>query len=92
MPSPIMLTEAAFLSGPGFAAPRARGCRTDHEFETMAGMAGVDVRQLDPAVLREAVGKCARCACRKACRRWLRTGAFHYAGDPRCPNAALLHH
>jgi hypothetical protein len=90
MPSPIMSTEAAFLAGPDFAAPRARGCRADVPFETLAEMAGVDVRQLDPAVLREATGICARCACRKACRRWLRTGVFKYAGDSRCPNAALL--
>ena len=90
MPSPIMLTEAAFLISPGFAAPRVRRCRTDRQFETLAKMEGVDIHQLDSAVLREAVGKCARCACRKACRRWLRTGAFQYGSDPRCPNAALL--
>jgi hypothetical protein len=90
MLSPIMFAEAAFLAGRGSAAPRARGGRTDVPFETLAEMAGVDVRQLDPAVLRDAAGKCARCACRKACRRWLRTGVFKYAGDSRCPNAALL--
>jgi len=87
-----MFTEAAFLADPGsgFAAPRARHHCADVPFETLAELAGVDIRQLDPAVLREAAAKCARCGCRKACRRWLRTGAFNYVGDPRCPNAALL--
>ena len=92
MPSPIMSTEAACLFGPGFAEPPARGYCAGVPFETLAAMAGVDIRQLDPAVLREAMGKCARCASRRACRRWLRTGTFQYAGDPRCPNAALLRH
>jgi len=92
MPSPIMFTEAAFLFGPGYAAPRARRRCADLPFETLAAMEGVDIRQLDPAVLREATEKCGRCACRKACRRWLRTGAFQHAGDPRCPNADLLRH
>ena len=90
MPSPIMFTEAAFLLGPGIAAPRARRRCADVPFETLAEMEGVDIRRPDPAALREAAAKCARCACRKACRRWLRTGAFNYAGDPRCPNATLL--
>jgi hypothetical protein len=85
-----MSTEAASLFGPGFAAPRAKRYCADVPFETLAEMVGVDTRQLDPAVLSEAMGKCARCATRKACRRWLRTGIFQYAGDPRCPNAALL--
>ena len=47
MPSPIMLTEAAFLIGPGFAAPRVRRCRTDRQFETWAKMEGVDIHQLE---------------------------------------------
>jgi len=90
MPSPISFTEAACLFGPGFAAPRARRACADVPFETLAVMEGVAIRQLDPAVLREATENCARCACRKACRRWLRDGVFKFAGDPRCPNAALL--
>ena len=90
MPSPIMSTEAASLFGPGLAAPRARRYCAGVPFETLAEMAGGDIHQLDPTVLREAVGKCAHCATRKACRRWLRTGIFQYTGDPRCPNAALL--
>ena len=91
MPNPIMFTEAAYLFGPGFAAPRARRACADPPFETMAETAGIDTSELDPAVLREAREICARCACRKACRSWLQTGVFDYDGDPRCPNAALLH-
>jgi Family of unknown function (DUF6455) len=92
MPSPIMFTEAAFLFGPGFATRRPTSCRVGRQFETLAKMLGFDIGQLDPAVLRDAAGTCARCTCRKACRRWLRTGVFEYAGDSRCPNAALLRH
>ena len=92
MPSPIMFTEAAFLFGPGFARRRPMPCPAGRQFETFAKMLGSDVDRLDPAVLRDAAGTCGRCACRKACRNWLRTGVFEYAGDPRCPNAALLRH
>jgi len=74
MPSPIMFTEAAFLFGPGFAMQRPTPCRRGREFETWAKMHGFDIGQLDPALLRDAVETCARCSCRKACRRWLRTG------------------
>jgi hypothetical protein len=92
MPDPFMFTEAAFLLDSSFAMPRPRPCRADRIFQTLAEMEGVDLGQLDPAVVRAAAERCKRCACRKACRRWLRTGVFHYAGDPRCPNIALLHH
>jgi hypothetical protein len=85
-----MFTEAAFVLGPSFAVQRARRCRVGREFETLAKMHGVDIDQLDPVLMREAIGRCAQCSCRKACRRWLRTGVFQYRGDPRCPNAALL--
>ena len=92
MPDPFMFTEAALLLDDGFAMPRPRPCPADRIFQTLAEMEGVDLGQLDPGVLREAVERCNRCACRKACRRWLRTGVFRYAGDPRCPNMALLRH
>ncbi|HVC57338.1 MAG TPA: DUF6455 family protein [Stellaceae bacterium] len=92
MPSPIMFTEAAFLFGPAVAAPRPMPCRSGQQFQTLARMEGTDLSRLDPAAVREAVEICARCACRKPCRRWLRTGVFAYAGDSRCPNAALLRH
>jgi hypothetical protein len=92
MPSPIMFTEAAFLFGPGFTARRPMPCRVGQQFETLAKMNGFDTGQLDPAVLRGAARACAGCGCRKACRRWLRTGVFEYAGDSRCPNVALLRH
>lgn len=92
MPSPIMLTEAAFLLMPAFPARRARPCRADRLFETLAELEAVDIAQLDAAMLRQARGTCDGCACRRACRRWLRTGVFENSGDPRCPNAALLHH
>jgi len=87
-----MFTEAAFLSGPAFAMRHPMPCRRGREFEILAKMHGCDIAQVDPAVLRDAAETCARCACRKACRRWLRTGVFEYAGDPRCPNVALLRH
>jgi hypothetical protein len=92
MPSPIMFTEAAFLFGANFEARRPMPCRDGRQLETWAKMQGSEIGRLDPAVLRDALGTCARCACRKACRRWLRTGVFKYAGDSRCPNAALLRH
>src|SRR6266702_156943 len=92
MPSPIMFTEAVFLFGPGFAMQRPMPCRRGREFATWAKMHGFDIGQLDPALLRAAVETCAHCSCRKARRRWLRTGVFEHAGDPRCPNAALLRH
>jgi hypothetical protein len=92
MPNPIMFTEAAFLLGPGFATRRSMPCRVGQQFETLAKMLGSDIGQLDPVVLRDAAETCGRCACRKACRRWLRTGVFEYAGDSRCPNIALLRH
>ena len=85
-----MFSEAGFRTGLCFAAPRARRCRSDRPFETLAAMAGVNIHRIDPDVLRNAVRKCAGCACRQACRRWLRTGVFPYSGDPRCPNADLL--
>ncbi len=91
MPSPIKLTEAAFLFGPDFAVRRPMPCRVDRQFETLAIRCGSDMGRLESAVLRDAAGICARCGCRKACRRWLRTGVFKYAGDPRCPNAPLQH-
>ena len=90
MPSPIMFTEAALMLGPGFTARRPLPCRDGQQFETFAKMYGFEIGQLDPTVLRYATERCARCACRKACRHWLRTGVFEYAGDSRCPNAALL--
>lgn len=92
MPSPIMFTEAALLSERGSARRRPMPCPAGRQFETLAKMLGSDTGRLDPAVLRDAAAICGRCACRKACRRWLRTGVFEYAGDSRCPNAALLRH
>lgn len=90
MPSPIMFTEAAFLFGPGLAVRRSMPCPAGRQFETLAKMHGIDSGKLDPTTRRDAAQKCTRCAARKACRRWLRTGDFDYAGDPRCPNIALL--
>jgi hypothetical protein len=80
MPSPIMFTEAAFLFGANFEARRPMPCRDGRQLETWAKMQGSEIGRLDPAVLRDALGMCARCACRKACRRWLRTGVFKYCG------------
>lgn len=91
MLSPIMFTEAAFLSGPAFTAPLRRRVSRHRMFETLAAMSGIDVARLGSETLREAAGKCRTCACQKACLRWLRTGSFDYSGDPRCDNAALLH-
>lgn len=90
MPSPIMLSEAAPMFGPSFTARTGVRCRNGEQFEILARMHGVDVAQMDPVVFREAKDSCADCACRKACRNWLRTGIFEYSGDPRCPNTALL--
>jgi uncharacterized protein YjiS (DUF1127 family) len=61
------------------------------QFETLAAAVQADLRRLRPEVLREAMWVCARCASRVPCKRWLRTGTWNYSGDPRCPNAALLH-
>ena len=61
------------------------------QFETLAAAEEADLRRLRPEVLREAMWVCARCASRVPCKRWLRTGIWNYSGDPRCPNAALLH-
>ena len=62
------------------------------QFEQLAAMEQVDLRQFPPEVLREAEWACLRCECRAPCKRWLRTGAWEHDGDSRCPNAALLHH
>lgn len=62
------------------------------QLETFAAMAQIDLRLLDPAVLREAMWKCTRCQCRVPCKRWLRTGIWRDGGDMRCPNAALFRH
>jgi hypothetical protein len=91
MPDLIMLTEAASLLGPEFATRNKRACPAGKQFETFRHMLEVGLNRIDPAVVQEATNTCARCACRKACRQWLRTGTFAYDGDPRCPNAALLH-
>lgn len=61
------------------------------QLETLAEMAGVDLRRCDPAALREATWKCARCDYRAACKAWLRDGIWRGGGgDTRCPNAGLL--
>ncbi len=60
------------------------------QFEDFARLAGVDLHELDPAVLREAMWKCTRCECRAPCKLWLRTGVWKHAGDQRCPNAPLF--
>jgi hypothetical protein len=91
MPDLIMSTEAAFLLSPEFITRNKRDCPAGKQFETFTQMQGVDPSRIDPAALQEAIDTCARCASRKACRQWLRTGVFAYDGDPRCPNAALLH-
>jgi hypothetical protein len=90
MPNPIMFTEAAFLYGPPFATPRERWNRPPTEIETYARMQGFDLSRIGPATLNGARQRCSGCACRKACRRWLRTGVFNYSGDPRCLNRSLL--
>jgi hypothetical protein len=90
MPEPIMFTEAVFLLSPEFAPHAKRRCPSGKQFERFMQLQGVDREHLDPAALQKAAERCTRCACRKACRHWLRTGAFAYAGDPRCPNAGLL--
>jgi len=90
MPDPIMFTEAALLYGPPFATRRERRPGSTSEFEIFAKMRGLPVGQLDPTTLRQAAEGCSQCACRRACRRWLRTGTFNYSGDSRCPNAGLL--
>jgi uncharacterized protein YjiS (DUF1127 family) len=60
------------------------------QFETLAEMARIDLRHLSPAVLRDATWVCTLCECREPCKRWLHTGVWQHAGDPRCPNAALF--
>lgn len=62
------------------------------QFEAMATAEDVDPNGLDPAALCKAIWVCGRCECREPCKRWLREGIWKYDGDPRCPNAALLHH
>jgi uncharacterized protein YjiS (DUF1127 family) len=69
------------------AAPADAGS----QFEKMAAIEGVDLEALPAHTVREAIWKCTRCASRKQCKRWLRTGVWQYDGDPRCPNAGLLH-
>lgn len=61
-----------------------------HQFETYATMAQVNLRDLDPAKLREAEWACIRCPHADPCRRWLREGVWDNADDPRCPNAAFM--
>lgn len=90
MPSPFMFSEAALMFCRDVAARRRMQCRSGEEFVAMANMHGVDPAQLNPSVLLAAQQRCAQCARRKACRRWLRTGEFQYSGDPRCPNLPLL--
>lgn len=88
MPDLIMLTEVAFLSHSYFSSRNKRPCPADKQFETFTHMLGLKLNVLELATLKPE--SCARCVCRKPCRRWLRTGVFNYAGDPRCPSAALL--
>lgn len=92
MPDLIMCTEAAFLLSPEAARRSHRRRPPGRQFETFIEMQGIALDELDPAVRREAAERCASCASRKACRRWLRTGLFAYDGDPRCPNAGLMRH
>jgi uncharacterized protein YjiS (DUF1127 family) len=70
------------------AAPADAG----RQFEKMAAIEGLDLDTLPAHAVREAMWKCTRCASRKECKRWLRTGVWQYDGDPRCPNAALFDH
>jgi hypothetical protein len=90
MPDPIMLTEIAFLFRAAPTPRRARQSRSRNPFKTWAELEKINTRKIGPAKLCEAAGACAGCPCCKQCRRWLRTGVFRYAGDPRCPNAVLL--
>ncbi len=60
------------------------------QFEALAEAEGIDLQELDPEVLREAIAVCVRCQYRAPCKRWLRTGIWTYGKEPRCPNAALL--
>jgi uncharacterized protein YjiS (DUF1127 family) len=68
------------------AAPADAG----RQFGVLADMTGVDLGRLPAAAVHEAIWKCARCPARTPCKRWLRGAGWNYAGDPRCPNAALL--
>jgi uncharacterized protein YjiS (DUF1127 family) len=98
------MADAAALGRPGevlndVGITRAElGALTDgpadagRQFETLAEMAQIDLHQFGPAVLREAMWVCARCASRAPCQRWLRTGVWRDGADMRCPNAALLRH
>jgi hypothetical protein len=87
----IMLTESVLLARPYVSPRNKRPCPAGKQFETYTQMQAVELNQLEPTAMKRAVETCTDCACRKACRQWLRTGVFNYAGDPRCPNAALLH-
>ena len=60
------------------------------QFEKMARMLGIGPEQLPAGMVNTAVHVCMRCESRAACKRWLQSGKWHYEGDPRCPNAALL--
>jgi uncharacterized protein YjiS (DUF1127 family) len=62
------------------------------QFEALAEVEGVDVRQFPPEVLHEAIRVCIRCAYRGPCKRWLATGVWAYGEEARCPNTALLRH
>jgi hypothetical protein len=86
-----MLTEVAFLTHADHTVRHKRPCSAGKQFEVSREMQGLSPNQSEPAALKQAAESCIHCACRKACRHWLRTGVFDYAGDPRCPNAALLH-
>ena len=90
MPDLLMCTEASALFVLTVESRSAVHCTRGKQFETFAEMQGIDIDRLDPDMLHEAAQKCTVCACRKACRRWLRTGVFEYAGDSRCPNITLL--
>jgi len=90
VPSPILLTEAALMFTHNAVTPRPTSCSYGQQFEVLAKLHGIDTRSMDATILSAAKKTCRSCACRKACRRWLRTGTFQYPGDPRCLNAALL--
>jgi len=91
MPDLIMLTEVAFMTHPDHTVRNKRPCPVGKQFEILREMQGLGPDRCEPAAQKLAAESCIHCACRKACRQWLRTGVFNYEGDPRCPNAALLH-